>query len=82
MLQIKVVGSGCPTCQKLEAMCREVVAEKNIDAEIEKVTDMNTFADLGIFMTPGLILNDRVVSSGKLPLKSTLAHWIADAGGK
>ncbi|TFH00177.1 MAG: thioredoxin family protein [Calditrichales bacterium] len=81
MLQIKVVGSGCPTCQKLEAMCREVVAEKHIEAQIEKITDMNTFADLGIFMTPGLILNNRVVSSGKLPLKSTLVHWIEDAAG-
>jgi len=78
MLNIKVVGSGCPNCQRLEALCREVVAEQNIEAEIEKVTDFNRFADLGIMMTPGLLLNNKVVSNGKIPTKSTLEHWIKD----
>jgi len=80
MLNIKVVGSGCPTCQKLELMCKEVVTENHITAEIEKITDLNQFADYGIFLTPGLLLNNKVVSSGKLPTKSTLTHWILDAG--
>ncbi|MCB0283574.1 MAG: thioredoxin family protein [Calditrichaeota bacterium] len=79
MLNIKVVGSGCPTCKKLEALCREIVDENNIVAEIEKITDINKFADYGIMMTPGLLLNNKVVSSGKLPVKSTLEHWIVDA---
>ena len=79
MLNIKVVGSGCATCQKLEQLCREVVSEKKIEAEIEKITDINEFADLGIMMTPGLLLNNKVVSSGKIPVKSTLEHWILDA---
>ena len=80
MLNIKVVGGGCPSCQKLENLCREVVSENGIDAEIEKVTDFNKFADLGIMMTPGLILNNRVVSSGKIPVKATLTNWILEAG--
>lgn len=79
MLNIKVVGGGCANCQKLEQLCREVVEENNIIAEIEKITDFNMYADLGIMMTPGLLLNNKVVSSGKLPVKSTLAHWIIDA---
>jgi len=79
MLNIKVVGSGCANCKKLEALCREVVEEKNIAAEIEKVTDINEFAGLGIMMTPGLLLNNKVVSSGKIPTKSTLEHWIINA---
>jgi len=79
MLNIKVVGSGCPSCQKLELMCKEVVTENHIAAEIEKITDLNRFADYGIFMTPGLLLNNKVVSSGKLPTKSTLTHWIMEA---
>ena len=82
MLNIKVVGSGCPNCQKLEELCREVINENNIDAEIEKITDVNRFADLGIFMTPGLLLNDKVMSSGKIPTKSTLTHWITNARKK
>ena len=79
MLNIKVVGSGCPTCQKLEQMCREVITENNIEAEIEKITDVNSFADLGIFITPGLLLNDQLLSSGKLPTKSTLEQWVKKA---
>ncbi|MBZ0183641.1 MAG: thioredoxin family protein [Melioribacteraceae bacterium] len=78
MLNIKVVGSGCPSCQKLEALCKEVVAEKNFEATIEKVTDVNDFANLGVFMTPGLIVNDNVLSQGKIPTKSTLEHWLKE----
>ncbi len=79
MLNIKVVGSGCPNCQKLAALCREVVEENNIQAEIEKITDVNTFADIGIMMTPGLLLNNKVISSGKIPTKTTLTQWIIEA---
>lgn len=79
MLNIKVVGGGCKNCQTLEALCREIIDENNIVAEIEKITDVNIFADFGIMMTPGLLLNNKVVSSGKLPTKSTLTHWIVDA---
>jgi small redox-active disulfide protein 2 len=79
MINIKVVGSGCPNCQKLAEMCHQVIEENNIQAEIEKVTDVNKFADMGIFMTPGLLLNNKVISSGKIPTKTTLTHWIIDA---
>ncbi len=79
MINIKVIGPGCANCQKLESLCSEVVNEEHLDARIEKVTDVNEFADLGIFMTPGLIVNDKVVSSGKIPVKSTLKKWLTEA---
>jgi small redox-active disulfide protein 2 len=79
MLNIKVVGGGCANCKKLAEMCQEVVKEQGIEAEIEKVTDYARFPELGIYVTPGLLLNDQVASSGKIPVKSTLARWIADA---
>ncbi|MBD3223754.1 MAG: thioredoxin family protein [Caldithrix sp.] len=79
MINIKVVGGGCPNCQKLENLCREVVSENDIQAEIEKVSDVNRFAEMGIFMTPGLLINNKVVSSGKIPVKSTLKQWIKSA---
>ena len=79
MLSIKVVGSGCANCEKLEQLCRDVVNDNNIEAEIEKITDVNTFADLGIFLTPGLLLNNKIVSSGKIPTKWTLENWIKEA---
>jgi small redox-active disulfide protein 2 len=48
MVNIKVVGSGCPNCQKLEQLCKEAVAESGINATVEKVTDFKKFAELGI----------------------------------
>jgi small redox-active disulfide protein 2 len=79
MIDIKVVGPGCANCQKLAALCREVVTENDIEARIEKVTEISKFADFGIMLTPGLIINGKVMVSGKVPVKSTLAHWLKDA---
>ncbi len=53
-----------------------MVKENNLDAEIIKVTDLNEFADLGVMMTPGLIVNNKVLSQGKIPTKSTLENWL------
>jgi small redox-active disulfide protein 2 len=78
MLNIKIVGSGCANCEKLAALCREVIEENNILAQIEKITDVSKFADLGILMTPGLLLDNKVVSSGKIPTKPVLTQWIID----
>jgi small redox-active disulfide protein 2 len=78
MLNIKVVGSGCANCTKLESLCKEVVGEQKLDAQVEKVTDINRFADLGVLMTPGLVVNDVVLSQGRIPTKSTLEHWLKD----
>lgn len=75
---IKVYGSGCANCKRLEAMCTEVIQENNIDASIEKVTDIQEIMKTGILSTPGLEINGKMVSSGKLPTKSTLVHWIQD----
>ena len=82
MLNIKVVGPGCMNCEKLATMCEGAVTENNIQAEIEKITDISKFADLGIMMTPGLLINNKVVSYGKVPTKWTLEHWIKEAAGE
>ena len=79
MLSIKVLGSGCTNCLNLEKLCREVAAENQIEAEIEKVTDFKEIMSFGIMSTPGLVLNGKVVSSGKLPTKTTLTHWMMEA---
>ena len=75
---IKVYGGGCANCKKLEAMCSEVIQENNISASIEKVTDIQEIMKTGILSTPGLEINGKIVSAGKLPTKSTLAHWIQE----
>ena len=76
MISILVAGPGCMNCNKLAQMCNEIVTEKGIDAVVEKVTDLNQITALGVMMTPGLIINGKVISSGKVPLKSTLESWI------
>ena len=79
MLNIKVVGPGCVNCQKLENLCKEIVTENDVDAKIEKVTDVNQFADLGVFLTPALLIDTKVVVAGKLTTKWTLSRRILDA---
>ncbi len=78
MLRIKVIGPGCPRCKELEQMCFNVCAENEIDADIQKMTDINEIASMGIMATPALIINDKLYLKGKLPTKSTLLHWIKD----
>jgi len=79
MLEIIILGSGCPNCRKLEQLCYDVATENNLDANIQKVTEINKFADYGIFMTPGLVVNGKALSSGKIPTKATLTHWLMEA---
>lgn len=79
MLTIKVLGPGCANCINLERLCKEVAAENNIEAEIEKITDYKDIMSYGIMSTPGLVINGKVVLSGKLPTKSTLTHWFMNA---
>ncbi|MFP4023770.1 MAG: thioredoxin family protein [Thiohalospira sp.] len=81
MLDIKILGTGCPNCIKLENLCREVVTEKNLEANIEKVTDMNKFMDYGVMLTPGLVVNGKVLSQGKIPVKNTLESWLTKEDG-
>ena len=82
MVDIKVLGPGCPNCEKLEELCREVIMENNIKARIEKITDIKKFMDYGLLMTPGLVINEKLISSGKIPSKSVLVNMIKDAEKK
>lgn len=78
MLDIKVLGSGCANCIKLENLVKEVVAENNLPANVEKITDGDKFMDYGVMLTPGLVVNRKVLAMGKMPTKSTLEHWLKD----
>lgn len=66
MLSIKVLGPGCPKCVRLEANVQQAVNELNIDVQIEKVTELDKIMSYGIMSTPGLVINEKVVSYGKL----------------
>ena len=75
---IKVYGSGCANCKKLEQMCYNALQELQIDASVKKVTDLQEIMKTGILSTSGLEINGKMISSGKLPTQSTLVHWIQD----
>lgn len=76
MLDIKVIGPGCANCTKLADLCREVVEEINLEAEIQKITDTDEFWKYGIMLTPGLVVNGKILVQGKLPTKKTLENWL------
>ena len=75
---IKVYGTGCARCRNLEQLCYDAVAEMNINADIQKVTEIDAIVKAGIMMTPGLEINGKIVSAGKIPTKETLIHWIQE----
>ncbi|MBP7118379.1 MAG: TM0996/MTH895 family glutaredoxin-like protein [Candidatus Cloacimonetes bacterium] len=63
---IKILGTGCAKCKKLEENARQAISEAGIDATIEKVTDLDKIMDYGVMMTPALMIDDNVLASGKL----------------
>jgi len=81
-MKIEVLGPGCSNCRKLEQDVNKALEELKIQAEVIKVTDIKRFADYGILMTPGLVINGKVYSSGKLPVGATLKRWIEEESKK
>jgi small redox-active disulfide protein 2 len=79
MKLIEVLGPGCNNCQKLEANVREAVAQAGIDADIRHITDYAEIASRGVMSTPGLVIDGKVVSAGKIPTSWTIASWLAEA---
>jgi len=64
---IKILGSGCPNCQRLEGNAKEAIKELNLDAKIEKVTDITAIMNYGIMSTPALVVDEKVLSYGRIP---------------
>ncbi len=75
-MEIKVLGTGCPKCKKLEKLTREAVEEMGIEAAITKEEDIMKIMEYGIMHTPGLVINGKVVSSGRLPGKKEIIDLI------
>lgn len=75
MLQIKVLGSGCANCQRLERETRAALDEATIDYELTKVTDYADIGAYGVMRTPALVMNEEVVSSGKIPKHEQIVSW-------
>lgn len=76
-LSIKVLGTGCAKCENLEQNTKKAVAELNLDATIEKVEDIQEIMKYGILSTPGLIINEKTVLSGRVPKIDELKELIS-----
>lgn len=63
---IKILGTGCPKCKKLEKNARQAISQLTGDYSIEKVTELNQIIDYGVMMTPGLVIDEKVISVGKV----------------
>jgi len=81
-MRIKVLGPGCARCHQLEQTTREVVRELGIDAEIEEVKDVKKMMEYPILSTPGLVIDEKLVCSGRVPAKAEVATFITTALGK
>lgn len=78
MVSIKILGTGCKKCQALEAKVRNLVNKNNINAKVEKVTDIEEMMRYGIMMTPGLVINEQVKSYGIIPKDEQILDWLLD----
>lgn len=75
-MEIKVLGTGCSKCKTLEKITQQAVSELNIKADIEKVEDIQQIMQYGIMSTPGLVINGKVVVSGRVPKVKELKKLI------
>lgn len=79
MLIIKVLGSGCTNCKKVEAIAREAATNMGMEAEFIKVTEHADIMAYPIIATPGLVINEKLVCAGRIPSTSEVSSWLADA---
>ena len=78
-MKIQILGSGCPKCRQLEANAREALKSLNLEATVEKITDLDAIMNMGVMMTPGLAIDGVVKSAGKLLGKEEIARLLQAA---
>jgi small redox-active disulfide protein 2 len=76
MLTVKILGPGCANCKKLEAVTREAATNAGIAADFVKVSDMKAIMAYDLLSTPGLVINEKLVSSGRIPTVAEVQGWL------
>ena len=79
MLTIKVLGSGCENCKKVESITRKAIVMMGVEAEVIKVTDWAEIKKYPIMATPGLVVNEKLVCAGRIPSEAEVTTYIANA---
>ena len=77
-MEIRILGPGCPRCNELEKRTIDVLAELDIPADVQKVTDMKKILEYNIIATPGLVINGKMKCSGRIPSKNQIKNWIKE----
>jgi small redox-active disulfide protein 2 len=79
MLTVKVLGSGCENCKKVEAIARRVIVSLGVEAQVLKVTAPAEIMKYPVLATPGLVINENLVCAGRIPGEAEVTTWLADA---
>ena len=79
---IEVLGTGCPRCNKLEALARSAAGKLGVPCVIEHVRDITLIVQRGVMATPALAIDGRVVVSGRVPSEAELSSWLKSAIGE
>lgn len=78
MLEVKILGTGCKKCTTLEQILRDIVKENKIEANVIKVNDFMEIMKYGILATPGLVINEKIVSVGVVPPNEKILAWLKE----
>lgn len=78
MLTVKILGSGCANCKRLEAVAREAATKANVQAQFVKVTQLKEILAYDVLSTPALVIDEKVVSSGRIPTVAEVRQWLEE----
>jgi len=78
-VQVKVLGTGCRKCDKLYLVAERAIAESGVQAELHKVEEVEAIMAHGVAFTPALVVDDQVLSTGRLPRRAQIVSWLVEA---
>jgi len=81
-MKIRVLGTGCPKCKKLYSEAEKAIASSGVKAELEKVEKIEEIIKYGVMATPGLVIDEEVKASGRIPQSGEIVSWITTAAAK
>ena len=81
-MEVKVLGTGCPKCNKLYQQAEKGIAESGVAVDLVKVQKIDQIMVYAVMMTPALVVNEQVKSTGRIPSASEIAGWVKEAAAQ